>query len=486
MEFNLCGPSYQNPSIEINNQRCVNLFPTSPGQDGRGKINLLPTAGLSLLINLGIGSIRSLQTVGDYVYAVCGTNIYQLTVNYLTKTATSSLIGTMTSSQGTVAVASNPTQVMWVDGTTKGYIFTVASGVFEEITSVDADFTGGGKVVFIDSYFVVNDPGTGQFYFSAGNDGRTWDPLDVATAESGTDNIVALGVVKGELWLLGAETTEIWYNAANPTGSPFSARTGLEIQIGCGAADSVAKINDLLIWLDNRGFIVQSAVSPFIRSNNSGYDLNVISTDVLTAEFLSYSRRDDAIAMSFNDRGHLKYQITFPTAKKTWVYDYTTKLWHERTFYNSYAEEHEHHLAQFYTQFASLHLMAGTRDGKIYLSSDDYYTDDGAPIYRIRTTPIFYDNQGFRLVGIDKVEIRFGILNSTVIDPHVILRYSNDGGHSWSHHLIRSLGAVGEYAKVVDWNRLGTAREWIFEVTIVENMPFSIIDGIILNSELEG
>ena len=456
------------------------------GLEGRGQATLVPTAGLSLLTNLGTSPVRCMGTVGGFVYVVAGTSVYKLTVNTATRTATSSVIGTITSSSsGTMSMAANPTQIMWVDGSTKGYIYTIASGTFQEITASDADFTGGSSVVFNDGYFIVNDPGTGQFYTSALNNGLSWDPLDVATAESSTDNIVGLGVTKGELWVIGESTTEIWYNAANPTGSPFSARTGLQIQIGCGAPDSIVSVNDLLIWLDNRGFIVQSAVSPFIRSNNSGYELNIISDDAITTEILSYTSRSDAIAMSYNDRGHIMYQITFPSAKKTWVFDYTTKVWHERSYYDTFADEAQHHLGQFYTQIGPLHLMAGTRDGQVYISSDDYYTDNGDAIRRTRITPIQYDKEAFRSVGVDRLEVRLGIDQHALTDPQITMRYSHDGGHTWSHHLARSMGNIGEYAKSITWNRLGIGREWLFEFTIAENMSFSIIDGMVQISELE-
>lgn len=486
MQLSLCGPSYKHVAQEVNNQQTINMFPVQVGPEGRGKMTLIPTAGLSLLADLGTDPVRCMDTVGDYTYVVAGTSVYKLDINYLTKTATSINIGTITSSSsGTMKMAANPTQIMWVDGTTSGYIYTPGTGVFQEITATDADFTGGEDIQFIDSYFIVNSPNSGRFYFSASNNGLSWDPLDVATAETSTDNIVGLGKTKGELWVIGSSSTEIWYNAANATGSPFSLRTGLQIQIGCGAPDSIVSVDDLLVWLDNRGFIVQSAVSPFIRSNNSGYELNIISDEAITTEILSYTRRDDAIAMTYNDRGHIMYQITFPTEKKTWVYDYTTKVWHERSYYNSFAQEPQHHLGQFYAQSNSLHVMAGIRDGKVYLVSDNYYSDNGNAIRRTRVTSLQYDPDAFRVGCVNRIELRVGIKQHDISAPKITMRYSNDGGHTWSHHLTRDLGAVGEYNKSIIWNRLGNGREWLFEFTISEAMPFAIIDGMALVSELE-
>lgn len=478
MKLNVTGSAYKHPAIEVNNQRCVNMFPMTPGPEGRGKSPLVHTSGLELLIDLGADEIRSLKTVDGFLYAVMGAEVYKITVDVAGRSATSALLGTLTTTTGPVSVAANPTQIVWVDGTDQGYIYTPGAGTFVVIP--DGDFPAASQVVFIDGYFMVNEVGTGIHHVSALNDGTSWDPADVATAESGTDDINGLGVTKGEVWIFGESTTEIWYNAANVSGSPFSPRDGLEMQIGCGSPSSIVLLNDLLIWLDNRGFIVQSEVSPFIRSNNSGYDLKIISDEAITAEILSYSDRSDAVGMSYNDRGHLMYQITFPTAAKTWVFDYTTKSWHERAYFNGATGQLEQHLGQFYAQFDTLHLMAGAKNGKVYISDNTVYTDDGETIRRIRTTAPVVDDNTFGELGIDSLELKVGIDDSTAVDPQITLRYSHNGGHTWSDYLSRDLGASGDYDNRITWNRLGTGHEWVFEFAISEDMPIAIIDAVIL------
>lgn len=489
MQFPLVGPAYEHPSIDVNNQRCLNMFLFSSGPEGRGNGALLPTSGLELLTDISGLETRALNTFFDVTYSVVDNKVYKVEINELTEVATVTEIGTIGTSTGTVYAAANPTQIIWVDGSSEGYIYTPGTDTFEAITPTAPDFPGGGQVVFIDGYFVVNKPDSGQFFFSALNDGLSWSAADVATAESSTDNIVGLGVSRGELWIFGQDTIEIWYNAGNPTGAPFSPRDGLEIQIGCGSADSIIEIDDLLIWLDNRGFIVQSSVSPYLRDNNSGYQLNIVSTEALTAEILSYLRRDDAIGMTYNDRGHLMYQVSFPTVKKTWVFDYTSRVWHERSYYNEFDGAQEHHLTQFHTEFKQLNVAAGIRDGKIYLSKSTVYDDDGVAIYRIRTTPPEYEKEEQRLVGIDHVELRVesGLANQSGegSDPKISMRYSDNGGHTWSFSLQRSMGKVGEYAKRIRWNRLGIASEWVFEFTIVEPIDFSLIEGFARVTEIE-
>jgi hypothetical protein len=55
-----------------------------------------------------------------------------------------------------------------------------------------------------------------------------------------------------------------------------------------------------------------------------------------------------------------------------------------------------------------------------------------------------------------------------------MMRYSDDGGNSWSNEKWRSFGKIGEYTKQALWRRQGTARERIFEFTITDPVPVRI------------
>jgi len=479
MDLNVAGGAYLHISQDANFQRCVNMFTVGTGGGGRGGTEgkqgqvLLPTTGLTLLVDLITGNCRGMKTVGAYTYVVSGNSVYRLSIHATNLVATTVGLGNLTTFTGEVNISANPTQIIFVDGTTSAYTYTLSTGAFSVIS--DSDFPAADYVTFLNGYTIVNVANTGKFQVSTLNDSRAWDATDIATAESSTDNILGFGVAKGELWIFGSTSTEIWYDAANASGMPLSPRTGLELQIGCGAAASITQLDGLLIWLDNRGFIVQSDIAPFVRNNNSGYELKIISTESITSQILSYPAISDAIGMAYNDRGYLMYQITFPSARKTWVYNYTTKLWHERAYFSGVSSQE--HFGQYYAQSGTLHLMAGQRDGKVYLSSNLYYDDAGSTIQRIRTTAP--QNKETSLMGIDCLELRMetGNVPGGAVTPLISLRYSNDGGHSWSDELIRDMGASGEYAKSIRWNRLGSAREWAFEFLVTAQVPFSIISA---------
>jgi hypothetical protein len=59
-----------------------------------------------------------------------------------------------------------------------------------------------------------------------------------------------------------------------------------------------------------------------------------------------------------------------------------------------------------------------------------------------------------------QIEAEFGVGVTGGSDPQIMLRWSNDGGHTWSAETDRSLGigTIGEYFKRVIFNRLGMTK----------------------------
>ena len=65
-------------------------------------------------------------------------------------------------------------------------------------------------------------------------------------------------------------------------------------------------------------------------------------------------------------------------------------------------------------------------------------------------------------------------------NPQVMLRFSNDGGRTWSAEKWRPAGKQGEYGKRVRWNRLGNGRRRVFEVVVTDPIQWRIV-GAYLN-----
>jgi hypothetical protein len=65
-----------------------------------------------------------------------------------------------------------------------------------------------------------------------------------------------------------------------------------------------------------------------------------------------------------------------------------------------------------------------------------------------------------------------------------MLRWSNNGGFSWSTEHWRSIGAQGAFKNRAKWNRLGQARDRVYEVNISDPVNRDLI-GATLFAEME-
>ncbi len=487
MQINIAGPTYFDPTYTANNnsQRSLNMYTTDPGKDGRGTGTMIPRMGYTLLLDTGKATIRGLLSQDNLVYLVADESFYVATVNIVNRTATLSYKGDVDNFVGRVEMAATSTQVFVATGTANGYIYDIEADTFEAIT--DADFNGAATVAQLDGYFFYTSANSSRIYGSALNDGTDYNSLDVATAEYRNDEIVKLITRKRDLWVMGKDSIEVWYDAANPTGLPLSPRIGTEMAIGCRSPRSVVEINNTIMWLDSRGFVVMAQDSSAMTNNTTGYQAGIVSTDEVATAFLSYLDTENSIACAYYERGHMMYQISFPADEKTWCYDLQTQQWHERSFYDRGLNKNTDHPGHFCAPVSDFFVIGGTKSGILYVMHPDYKTDNGEPIYGTRITQIY--NQDFKMIGVDRLELRCnsGLATETGLgsDPKIMMRYSHDGGVTWSNELIRSMGKIGEYGKRVVWNRLGVGAEWVFEFKIVEPISYALIDATVDISEVE-
>jgi hypothetical protein len=62
--------------------------------------------------------------------------------------------------------------------------------------------------------------------------------------------------------------------------------------------------------------------------------------------------------------------------------------------------------------------------------------------------------------------------------PQVMLRWSDDGGHTWSNEHWASMGKIGEYGKRVIWRRLGMTtklRDRVYEISGSDPVKIAIM-----------
>ncbi len=371
-------------------------------------------------------------------------------------------LGNLDTTIGRIGMAEIGDQVMIVDGP-NGYIYDGTT--FAKIS--DADFPGGTHVADIDGYFVVNKPDSDQFHISALRDGKTWAAADFARKERHSDYIEALIVDHRELWLLGEHTTEIWYNTGN-TDFPFEPVSNGFIEWGIAAPHSLQKMDNGIVWLGQThrgsGYVVRTR----------GYTPQVISTPWLEYEFNTYSTIKDAEAYVYQQAGHEFYVLTFPLANKTWVYDARINAWHERGTYLV-----GRHRSSGFLFFNEKNIVGDYNSGNLYELDLDTYTDNSVTIERIRTSPPIHQDR--KWLFHHSLEIDFesgvGLTTGQGSDPQVMLRWSDDGGHTWSNEHWRSMGKKGEYFWRAVWRQMGRSLNRIYETKITDPVKIAMVDA---------
>jgi hypothetical protein len=64
-------------------------------------------------------------------------------------------------------------------------------------------------------------------------------------------------------------------------------------------------------------------------------------------------------------------------------------------------------------------------------------------------------------------------------DPKLMLRWSDDGGHTWSNEITTSIGKVGEFSSRVVFRRLGRSRDRVYELKITDPVKVRFISALI-------
>lgn len=435
-------------SVNVDAQKRTNLYVEVQQDPEKSTLTLYPTPGIQTFVNFGAYPSRGIYKKGDFLYVVNNNTLWRVSND-----GAMTNIGTLLTAQGRVDMSDNGTQIIIVDGA-NGYIYNTNTLVFAQIT--DPDWPGADTVTFLNGYFVVTKPNTGQFYISALYDGLSWAALDFATAESNPDNLIRVMADNGQLCLFGPETTEFWGDSG-ALDFPFARVGASAIEWGLAARWSLCKFMDSLIFLRrNRLGAVQVCTL-------SGYNATPVSNPEMDYVFSKYSAVDNATGFSYMVSGHPFYQINFPSADESWLYDGLTKAWSK---VESSGGRHRGEIQQNYLDRS---LVTDYENGKLYIFRDGYYSDDGDPIARELITRHQTIGQ-FSVIDELWMEMESGVglLTGQGETPMLMMQVSKDGGHTWGNEYWVNFGQIGEYKRRAVFRRLGRARDWVFKFRITD------------------
>lgn len=336
----------------------------------------------------------------------------------------------------------------------------------------DGAFEGGGTVDITDNYFVYNKPDS-QLWAASDLLSPITDPLSFASKDGSPDDLVSIIVDRREVYLLGEMSSEVWINSG-AVPFPFTRIPGTSTQQGIAAQYSMSRMGNSFAYVskNNRGEAM------VVRMN--GYFPERISTHAVETTLVNQNV-SNAIAWTYQLEGHEVYVVTFPSIGDnglTWAFDNTTGLWHKWLYRNN-QNEYERHRGNCCAFFNQQVLVGDYQNGKIYQLSRNYYTDDGQPIRRIRRAP--HITSDLQRQYFYELQIQFqpgvGLSTGQGEDPQAMLRWSNDGGSTWSNEYWTSIGKQGKYLNRAIWRRLGFSRDKVFEVSISDPVKAVIISA---------
>lgn len=444
--------TYQHRSRPASSSRLVNCFAEALPPDSKAPVALMRAPGISAWTTVGDGPIHAMKASNTLLYVVSGTELYSINE---VKTAT--LLGDI-GDIGLIDMEINTDSLVVVNYDQNTWVWDGAT-----LTAIaDIDFPGALDVEFIDNYLTFVEPDTGRFFAAELGSATSFDALDFATAESSPDNLVGHITDHGQIILAGKTSMEIWQNFGT-AGFPFERAANGRLEIGCLNGRTLAKLDNSVVWVANDYTVRRLEGLTPVRISHHGIEQAL--TDVTMSSGSAYSYAQD---------GHLFYVLSF--TERTFVYDATTQLWHERASHG-----YDYWRAKSHAQFAGVELVGDATSNKIgYLNPEAY--DEWGDIQRMEWTYQQIYGEGRRAFH-DRLEVvcetGVGLVTGQGSAPEMMMDFSDDGGITYQSMPNRSIGAIGRYTDRLIWQGLGSAYQRVYRGAVSDPVKVVVADTLV-------
>lgn len=493
----LTSGAYSSESLIANAQRCLNLYleknpentraPQPTTHYHRPGLPLLsnppaPGRGRCLYCSNQGNALSSGDPLGD-LYAVIDQSVY-----YIDRDWVFHLIGNVLTPGSTpVYMSDNGADAILVDGSAQGYQIVLATRAMTQI--VDLNFLGSDRADFLDSFIILNNPGTNQWYCTTSGQ-IAFNGLYVGIKTAWPDKILAVVANEREALILGPKKSEIWFNAG-AVPFPFQILPNIIIEQGCCAKYSPAKMDTNIYWLSQ-----SPEGDRMVMRINSQNVAQRISTHAIENEFKTYPRVDDAIGSVYQINGHSFYKLHFPTADITWGFDEATGQWHEDAWIDTNGVLHR--ARNTFCAFAyGKNVALDWATGALYHIDEQSLLDaaNGSqqPIVWIRSFPHITNELKYVSHSAFIADVETGMSVATgeagqflspwssgfssgfgpvtqVEAPVVNMRLSKDAGHRFGNYRPKKMVSSGRYRSMMRWRGNGIARDAVFELSSTAQM----------------
>jgi hypothetical protein len=402
----------------------------------------------------GAGQYRGGTVVSSNVYGVFGTSAYTVDESGAFTLLTN----------GSASVAG--TDKIWAfrnNNATPQIVFVTAAGVFQTtgttmVSFADSDVGSPSCGCFHDGYFMFG-YGSGRIQASGVNT-LAVNPLDFTTAETNPDGVIDIFSYRGNLYVMGTATIEVYGQPINPEGFPLT-RVDYNITPGLISPHCVA------------GYEPEFGNNPiYCASDNTvrqlnGFTPDKISPPELDALIAAVSDKSTLEAMCYVTKGHAFWQLSCDTW--TWTYNCNNQKWHERRSDGLVRSRMSISLPAFNK------WLCGDTESSYFLHIDGALTTEVNEeiLYRIESVP----TKGFpNRVRVNRADFDFvvGVGDATgsdpvETDPSILVSWSDDGGFTWTNPWYRKLGRQAEAQQRVTVLNTGLSgpmgRRWRLDIS---------------------
>jgi hypothetical protein len=375
------------------------------------------------------------------------------------------MTGVAISGAGPVRVAANGTDLVIAPG--NGQAFSCDGTTVVQIT--DPDFLAGGggaDPVYLDGYINFRRPGTRSF-FNSGIEDLTFNALDIGSANGTTGDLVGQIVNNRELVLVKERSTELWYNAANAIGTPFSRSPDGFKELGCAAAASLCVQDNAPVMLAGDG--------TFVRLQGVW---NRISQHGIESVLQRLAVRSDCLALPYTQEGHKFVAFNFASDGRTLVVDFSTGEWHERESMTAAGVSLGAWRVQAIIEAYGKTIVGDRVSGQIGILDPDTHEEFGDPQVMSWTYAPVYA-AGLR-ASHRRIEFGFTAGQGTATgqgeNPLFTMFVSDDGGNTFRARPTKELGRLGDYQKTLAYDNCGESKNRVYRGQLSDPVRMFVLD----------
>jgi hypothetical protein len=256
------------------------------------------------------GTGTSVMTISEVTEGTVAVGM-ELTGGTLSGTTTITSFGTFDGTSGTVNLSTTDT---WANPT------TVTGTGFIQITDPDYPEETVRGICYLDGTYYVMTP-EAAIHGSDINDPFTWSALNVIQANAEPDLGIALFRQLNLLCAFGEYSTQFFYDAGNPTGSPLLPYSSANLEVGCASAESIAQAENTLFYI---GKARQKGRTIY---KLDGTNLSPSLSNPFIDRILDSDDLENVRSFFIKISGHGFYILTLPTSEITLIYDVNTGMW---------------------------------------------------------------------------------------------------------------------------------------------------------------